>query len=259
MCPMVDESAEAFSWGKPNLTLLVDYVKQKFGWTKLKFEEIMNPILKRLNESKSQKVLESYFKVQLVPKSIESAMSKRVQNAVQKLSGKDQDDDNPCATSSKIKKQIEKIKKPRKTAVRKKKNPKNDSDDLPASVDSNKTEGMALADQKIVEDSATTSTEPRGSQIPQNDVSHQSKKVDTVEEIEHSDENKVKRRKICIGHETDDIIPQRERDKVNALKTKLKAIEIYRKSKIGSSKVKKTKKRMNVKKDAGLSESSDSN
>lgn len=258
MCPAIDESNEAFSWGKPNLTLLADYVKQKFGWTKLKFDEIMNPILKKLSQGKSQKLLESYFKIQIEPKSIESAMSKRVQTAVQKLSGKLQDDEQTPASSSKVKKKIEKVKKPRKTTTQKKKKTPNDSGDTPATAEN---EEQTHANEKTDENAEIVSEEPTISQPQTEELSEQNKRTGTEEEeIDESNGIKVKRRKLCAAHQIDEIIPQRERDKVNALKTKLKAIEIYRKSKIGSNKVKKTKKVLKkLKKDAELSESSDSN
>lgn len=318
---MVDESNEAFSWGKPNLILLADYVKQKFGWTKLKFDEIMNPILKKLSETKSQKVLESYFKIQIVPKSIESAMSKRVQTAVQKLSGKslDDDGDEKLSTVTKTKQIMEKLKKPRKTGTRKQKKTKAETDDVSETIGSNEVEAKTSASaistessgnqiktnevlkkkprkigtrkkKKTKDDSdnvsvtadlnenkeetnvtekvnsyfdenaAVISDKPSTSQKKLYEVSEQSYEIDTLKETEQSDSMIVKRRKICMEHDTDEIIPQRERDKVNALKTKLKAIEIYRKSKIGSNKVKKTKKIVKkLKKDAELSESSDSN
>lgn len=90
--PEVDESKEGFTWGKPNTMILSNYAKEKFGWTKLKFDEIMAPVLKRLEEKQNQKLIDTYFKLQAVPKPIEMTMSKRVQKAVQRLNNKNPDD-----------------------------------------------------------------------------------------------------------------------------------------------------------------------
>lgn len=54
-------------------------------------------------------------------------------------------------------------------------------------------------------------------------------------------------------------IPQREKDKANALKNKLRAIEVFRKSKKGPGYTKRTKRSVcKIKAEAELSESSDS-
>lgn len=50
--PEVDESKETFSWGSPDLTSLRDFTRQKFGWTKTKTDEILLPVMKKLEERK---------------------------------------------------------------------------------------------------------------------------------------------------------------------------------------------------------------
>ncbi|XP_060826334.1 DNA excision repair protein ERCC-5 homolog isoform X2 [Bombus pascuorum] len=92
LSPKVDESKETFTWGKPNIILLADYVKQKFGWDKNKYNKIIEPVLKRLQEKQSQQKINAYFKLQTIPKSIEMNLSKRVQKAVQKLSNENKED-----------------------------------------------------------------------------------------------------------------------------------------------------------------------
>lgn len=93
--PTVDESKETFTWGKPNVVLLCDYTRQKFGWTKGKFDDTMIPILRRMEENKSQKLLDLYFKAKASPHSIESSLSKRVQKALRRLNNDDVNmDDN---------------------------------------------------------------------------------------------------------------------------------------------------------------------
>lgn len=70
------------------MVLLCDYTRQKFGWTKGKFDDTMIPVLRRMEESKNQKLLDMYFKVSTA-RSIESSLSKRVQKAVRKLNNED--------------------------------------------------------------------------------------------------------------------------------------------------------------------------
>ncbi|KAI4499427.1 hypothetical protein M0802_005323 [Mischocyttarus mexicanus] len=85
MFPAIDESKEKFTWGRPNLILLSDYTSLKFGWTKDKFNEIIKPVIKRMEESKQQQTIESYFKLKAIPKSIEMNLSKRIKKAVNSL------------------------------------------------------------------------------------------------------------------------------------------------------------------------------
>ncbi|KAL6420740.1 hypothetical protein ACFW04_013862 [Cataglyphis niger] len=92
--PTVDESKETFTWGKPNVVLLCDYTRQKFGWTKGKFDDTMIPILKRMEESRNQKLLDMYFKTKISPRSIEPILSKRVQKALCRLNNVDMDEEN---------------------------------------------------------------------------------------------------------------------------------------------------------------------
>jgi DNA excision repair protein ERCC-5 len=50
--PKVDESKEVFTWGLPDLTALRDFTRQKFGWAKTKSDEILLPVMKKLDERK---------------------------------------------------------------------------------------------------------------------------------------------------------------------------------------------------------------
>lgn len=92
--PTVDESKETFTWGKPNVVLLCDYTRQKFGWTKGKFDDTMIPVLKRMEERRNQKLLDMYFKTKISPRSIEPTLSKRVQKALCRLNSVDMDEEN---------------------------------------------------------------------------------------------------------------------------------------------------------------------
>ncbi|KAL7304053.1 hypothetical protein TKK_0003517 [Trichogramma kaykai] len=276
LCPTIDDSRDEFSWGKPNLVLLADYVKQKFGWTKLKFEEIMNPVLKKMAEGKSQKGISSYFKVKTVPKSIEAALSKRVQNAVHKLHGKREESDEEASvssvkekpkrakkTSSKSQEKtvesteeisttgVEKPKRVRKTTAKKRKSTKDELDQAEEVVldPEAKEKYHEVEDGKVASQSENETTVTVRVKKAKLDEEDPEKKLQ-----EHME--KIRRRRPLKG-EVDDYIPQRERDKANALKVKLKAIEIFRKSKISPSKATLRKRAVRkVKKDAELSESS---
>lgn len=178
-------------------------------------------------ESKSQKGITSYFKVHSVPKSIEAALSKRVQTAVQKLGGKIDDTEAsdgqvPSTSTNEKAKRVS-----RKTTGKKGKKSNDDSSELPTIAEAVNDESNA----KVVEE--------------------------TGEQLTGTSSIQVKRRKFVIVDEQ--VIPQREQDKANALKSKLRAIEIFRKSKAGLNRVQKKKKVVKkIKEDAELSESSSS-
>lgn len=207
--PSVDESKEQFTWGRPNIILLTDYAIKKFGWTKDKFEKIIKPVLKRMEEVKQQKTLESYFKVKMVPKSIEMTLSKRIQKAVQKLSYDDAElDENETNIDENTKKSTTK-------RVRKSQNKKESTHEDISSIESSDVAKEVKLPNVSVKDTKKSSEE---------------------------------------------YIPQREKDKANALKKKMHAIEVFRKSKSGLSKTKKIKRNVRkIVKEAKLSESSDSN
>uniref|UniRef100_A0A182Y0E6 Uncharacterized protein n=1 Tax=Anopheles stephensi TaxID=30069 RepID=A0A182Y0E6_ANOST len=91
--PTVDFSEEEFSWGYPDADRLRDYARQKFGWTQTKTNDILLPVLKRLDERKSQASIKNYFKVQSAVGQSRLKVSKRVQHAVDTMAGKIDPDD----------------------------------------------------------------------------------------------------------------------------------------------------------------------
>ncbi|EZA58905.1 DNA repair protein complementing XP-G cells [Ooceraea biroi] len=208
--PTVDESKETFTWGKPNIVLLYDYTRQKFGWTKGKFDDTVIPVLKRMEEKKSQKLLDTYFKTKTSPRSIEPSLSKRVQKAVRKLND-DVDEENADGES-----QAKRSKKCKADQTSKKK--KNDD---------NVTWSSHQSIQPTYSETNVTLDKP----------------------VKSTTETKCAR----------EYIPQREKDKACALKKKLHAIEVFRKSKQGLGKTRKIKRTVRkIKTEAELSES-DSN
>ncbi|XP_045470115.1 DNA excision repair protein ERCC-5 isoform X2 [Harmonia axyridis] len=108
--PTVDDSEEQFSWSKPDIVGLIDFGRSKFGWSKIKTEDILKPIIKRMKESKYQSTLLNYFKIKhnLNAEEAQKLMSERVRLAVNRI-GKDpkdieESDGSDCEESIKIKK-----------------------------------------------------------------------------------------------------------------------------------------------------------
>ncbi|XP_012280818.1 DNA repair protein complementing XP-G cells homolog [Orussus abietinus] len=213
--PTVDESKEGFSWSKPSLVLLADYTRQKFGWTRLKFEDIVGPVMKRLEESKSQKNLEAYFKIQTIPKSIGPNLSKRVQKVVQQLAFDNEE---------KVVQQLASDNEEKEEAQdqdEKSKKTKSKSKGRTVKWAINQAKEECISEKLNTNSDATTSN------------------VDNVSCQEY--------------------IPQREKDKANALKNKLRAIEVFRKSRKGLAKAKRVKRSARkIVEEAALSESSSS-
>ncbi|KAL9708422.1 hypothetical protein quinque_011940 [Culex quinquefasciatus] len=104
--PTVDGNKDAFSWGYPDAESLRDFAKQKFGWPQTKTDDILLPVLKRLDERKSQSSIKNYFKVQSAVAHNQVKVSKRVQQAVDVMAGKEV---------------VEQVKSPKKKVVRKRK------------------------------------------------------------------------------------------------------------------------------------------
>ncbi|XP_052894847.1 DNA excision repair protein ERCC-5 [Anopheles moucheti] len=93
--PTVDFSEEEFTWGYPDAERLRDYARQKFGWAQTKTNDILLPVLKRLDERKSQASIKNYFKVQSAIGQSRLKVSKRVQHAVDTMAGKIDPNEEP--------------------------------------------------------------------------------------------------------------------------------------------------------------------
>lgn len=90
--PKVDSNSEKFSWGQPNDEAIRDFTRKKFGWTRLKTDETLLPVLDRLNTRKLQKSITNYFNLQSTPTDKNLKVSKRMRTALNKLSGNTEDD-----------------------------------------------------------------------------------------------------------------------------------------------------------------------
>ncbi|EFA03362.2 hypothetical protein TcasGA2_TC013347 [Tribolium castaneum] len=211
--PQVETSKESFTWGKLDVFGLVEFARQKFGWTKTKTEEILNPILRRMGESKSQKAITDFFKVEYRVDSggMEKQMSKRVKTALDKIGkgGGFEEEDEP--------------KKKKK-----------------------KRGGKKSEDEEIKILKATTvRSKKRVEEIHQ----------EVQKEIEERKDRTVNLQRL---HKKE-VIPQKQKDKAEMLKNRIKAVETFRKSKQGPGYVKKRGKvKREPQKDSSyLSEDSD--
>lgn len=236
--PKVDTNTkDKFTWAKPDVVGLIEFAQQKFGWSRKKSEDILNPVMKRQQDSFTQKKIRDYFKTRYkVDQSSSSGleatgvniMSKRVRIAVNKIA-------KGCSVDEPDLDEV----KPRKQRVTKKNVKKK-------TVEKELDEDVAVLKQT------------------------EAISVKRVKEIETELQDRLQQdkpnstavvRKILPDLHKKDVILQKKRDENVMLKRKLKAIEVFRKSKQGPGFVKAQKNvpRKRLKEDAGLSESSSSN
>ena len=231
--PVIDSNAEKFSWGMLDKESLVEYAKAKLGWTRLKTEEILSPVLKRLNEKK-QATIKDYFKSQVSKKFFDNnMMSKRVQKAVGKMGGYEDVDE----------KEKEKPKKTRKRKASVKKNEKKvDEENLVLVLSDEDEDSGAPAEKKsspetskVVDDDAKPRTSSNNVKKP-NTVKSQKPKAAPRKRKPKENEPSTSSEAIPIKKHTPripntkQVIPQQEKDKEEMEKTKKKAIEIFKKS-----------------------------
>lgn len=130
--PIVDTNEETFTWGRPDAESIRELAKTTFGWTYSKTDDILLPVLKKLEEKKSQQTIKNYFKITSQVAGEGSLMvSKRVRRAIDVMSSKCNPDDAEKPLKEKkprkrASKDEEKAEKPTKT--RKTKTPKADEE-----------------------------------------------------------------------------------------------------------------------------------
>lgn len=112
--PDVDDSKEAFVWGSPDVESIRELAKKKFGWTRSRTDELLDPVLKKLKDRKVQPSIKNYFNILTPHHTTEMKVSKRVRKAINSLSGE----------TSAPSKAEEEPKKPRKRATKKTENGK---------------------------------------------------------------------------------------------------------------------------------------
>ena len=93
LTPTVDDNREAFTWGYPDVESLREFAKKTFGWTTTKTDEILKPVLKKLNEKRTQQSIRNYFNVKSALTLRQIKVSKRVKNAIDKMTGNVDSDD----------------------------------------------------------------------------------------------------------------------------------------------------------------------
>ncbi|XP_044750492.1 DNA excision repair protein ERCC-5 homolog [Coccinella septempunctata] len=131
--PTVDQSEEQFTWSKPDIVALIDFGRSKFGWSKIKTEEILKPVIKRMKESKYQSTLLNYFKIKhdLNAEEAQKLMSERVRSAVKRIGQDPKDiedsDDSEELKNVKKRKKSDCDKDKKKTTSVKRKAKKNES------------------------------------------------------------------------------------------------------------------------------------
>lgn len=87
MTPKVDDNSDSFSWGSPDVESIREFTRKSFGWTTSKTDDILMPVIKKINEKKIQGSIRNYFSSKSALRVQQPQVSKRVQKAIDKLSG----------------------------------------------------------------------------------------------------------------------------------------------------------------------------
>lgn len=99
--PSVDDSNEPFDWTKPDLDLLRDFGKRKLNWPTSKVDDLVCPVLKKLNSNETQSKLGAFFDIHSTSINTSTEFhSKRLKNAISKLTDKTESDTQPVATKT---------------------------------------------------------------------------------------------------------------------------------------------------------------
>ncbi|KAH8355841.1 hypothetical protein KR200_001467 [Drosophila serrata] len=191
LAPTIDDNRDAFSWGSPDVESIREFTRKSFGWTTSKTDDILNPVMKKINEKKIQGSIRNYFAAKSALRVQQPQVSKRVQSAIDKMSGKID---------------VETPEKPKKvTRARKTKT-------APAVDDS--AAGEETARPKRGKRKAATATEMESVDSEQPSTSHSVPKPEKCPRIPN----------------TQEVIPQRERDLEEMRLKKAKAAEILKNS-----------------------------
>lgn len=217
--PNIEKSEDKFTWGELDITILRDYTKAKFGWSQNKLDEILKPVLKRMQDRKTQRSVQDFFKRKVEFQSLEEQMSKRVKAAVQRMGP-----EGPLAMEP------EKTEEENKPTVTKRKATKSNSK-------STSKAGPSAAKQRKNDEASV--------------LINQGVKV-----VSHMKDGKSGLEiKIPKSDRFQEIIPQREKDKKSLLENKMKAIELFRKTKLDQKRKQVKRKALQPKEKAQLSES----
>ncbi|XP_046457764.1 DNA excision repair protein ERCC-5-like isoform X2 [Daphnia pulex] len=99
--PEINASRSKFSWTDPDMDALRDFLHEKIGWNRDKFNSVVTPVLERFKDKQCQTRIDTYFSVKFPPK-MATIVSKRVMNALRKadFGGEDTEIENTIKTSS---------------------------------------------------------------------------------------------------------------------------------------------------------------
>ncbi|KAH8353421.1 hypothetical protein KR084_010831 [Drosophila pseudotakahashii] len=86
--PTIDDNRDAFSWGTPDVESIREFTRKSFGWTTSKTDDILMPVMKKINDKKIQGSIRNYFTAKSALRVQQPQVSKRVQLAIDKMSGK---------------------------------------------------------------------------------------------------------------------------------------------------------------------------
>lgn len=217
--PNIEKSEDKFTWGELDITILRDYTKAKFGWSQNKLDEIIKPVLKRMQDHKTQRSVQDFFKRKVEFQSLEEQMSKRVKAAVQKMGP-----EGPLAL------EIEKPTESDKPAPKRKATKKDMSN-------SKSKAGPSAAKQRKNCEEAVL-------------LNQGVKVVTQVKDGKSEFEIKIPK-----SDRFQELIPQREKDKRSLLENKMKAIELFRKTQLDKKRKSFKRKALQPKEKAELSES----
>ncbi|KAM4683640.1 DNA excision repair protein ERCC-5-like isoform 1-T1 [Amazona ochrocephala] len=87
--PMVDETRGSFIWGKPDVEQIREFCQNRFGWTRVKTDEILLPVMKQLNLQQTQLRIDSFFRLEQHEKI--AIKSQRLRRAVTCLKRKEKE------------------------------------------------------------------------------------------------------------------------------------------------------------------------
>ncbi|XP_017068559.2 DNA repair protein complementing XP-G cells homolog [Drosophila eugracilis] len=88
LTPTIDDNRDAFSWGTPDVESIREFARKSFGWTNSKTDDILMPVMKKINEKKIQGSIRNYFTTKSALRVQQPQVSKRVQLAIDKMTGK---------------------------------------------------------------------------------------------------------------------------------------------------------------------------
>ncbi|XP_042560872.1 DNA excision repair protein ERCC-5 isoform X2 [Clupea harengus] len=89
--PAVDPSEASFSWGRPHLDLLKEFCHNRFGWSRKKTDEALQPVLKQLSSQQTQLRIDSFFRME--QQESQQIQSQRLRRAVTCMKRKEREEE----------------------------------------------------------------------------------------------------------------------------------------------------------------------